>query len=153
MITIEIIKWRGNWTIRPVPGHLPEMWRRYAAVGAQMHEQWGNRGGRPKGPFDENDPDDRHDPIFIQEGEDVTFVCELPPAGTCLIGAKKNGDVPEVPGTPDAPFSGWGPGIFNQLGTYRVQTGSKDQGFYKFFAKVTLGGNVIEIDPDGYCGG
>jgi hypothetical protein len=125
-----------------------------------MHQQWGNRAGAPNGPFDENEPDTRHDPIFIQEGEEVTFVCLEPGVSACLIGAKKNADVGDVAGTPESPF-GWGPTDLKQLGTYTVlQTtgatpGPKAQGFYKFFAEVTLGGggNVIKIDPDGYCGG
>ena len=46
----------------------------------------------------------RHSPIVFLEGDTLKFTC--PDGFPFAIGAKKNPDVDEFPGTPDDPF-GW----------------------------------------------
>jgi len=99
-----------------------------------------------------------HRPIVFLEGETLNFTCEG--GFRFAIGAKKNPDVDEFPGTPDNPFGWDGFQLVAERGSKSALVipttadgpGPRHQRFYKFHGWVLENGEFKPVDPDGYCG-
>lgn len=134
-----------EWTI--APANRTENDQRLKNVNDKFTKLWDQRCGKTRD----------HKPIVFYEGEVLRFECDHEFA----IGAKKNPDADEVPGTPDSPF-GWTDArvATKEENGKRILDGQvpkdkriKEQAFYKFFGWVIVNGQKIDVDPDGYCGG
>jgi hypothetical protein len=124
-------------------------------------QEWSHRNPKKSEPEFLSDPE--HIPIMLREGEFVQIVCESGEAFDVWV--VRNPDVDAVAGTP-ADLFGWngersvvaGGSVTASVIMPPVngngdptQLGPRDQGFYKFRARVYRGGATISVDPDGYC--
>src|SRR5262245_53229701 len=87
---------KKEWTIAPKDVMGTDS--RFDACKKDFDNRWNKRKreGTPSAAYRD------HKPIIFREGDVLQFECEF----DFEIGAKKNPDVDEVPGTPDNPF-GW----------------------------------------------
>ena len=155
MATIEVVikKVKNHhglvWSVEPADEDAN--YKRVNEHRKKLLREWKNRHGKLV------DIDD-HSPIVFLEGDTLVFTC--PDGFPFAIGAKKNPDVDEFPGTPNDPF-GWDKfEIVAERGsksalvkTTADSPGPKYQAFYKFHGWVLEKGEFEPVDPDGYCGG
>ena len=153
-ITIEV-------EIRKEKNHHGEVWsvepkdedanyKRVNEHRKRLLREWKNRHGKLI------DLDD-HSPIVFLEGDTLIFRC--PDGFKFAIGAKKNPDVDEFPGTPNDPFA-WndfkvvrtGESVSAVVIPTAAGPGPQYQAFYKFHGWVLEGDVFKPVDPDGYCG-
>jgi hypothetical protein len=170
-LVIEIVQRATGWTIQPHVGFITKMRNRLKdpdPIGPNKHledrilQEWTGRNGQtPKPPFLS---DSEHIPIIIREGEFVQFVCDQQLAFDIWV--EKNSNVAADPTAPADPF-GWngahqsvvaGGSLFAavtipplDVNGNPTQHGPREQGFYKFRARVYQGAVPIPVDPDGYC--
>ena len=154
-ITIEVVimkvKTHHGWVWSVEPKDDDANYKRVNEHRKKLLREWKNRHGKLI------DLDD-HSPIVFFEGDTLKFTC--PDGFRFAIGAKKNPDVDEFPGTPDDPFDWKGFRIVAERGlesalvipTKADRPGPKYQAFYKFHGWVLEDGEFKPVDPDGYCG-
>ena len=141
-IKVQIIKKKHHgWTIEAED--FDENAKRFLNVMDDFSKR--RKGRQPK-----KKPD--HLPIIFNEGDTLTFTCELEFA----IGAQKDDVVEPISDTPDNPF-GWNDlqtvGAGGSVsGVVMRSSGVKEQAFYKFHGWVVENGRRVDVDPCGYCG-